>query len=178
MRIRQLRLLLTPDDLTQFLLPHLQSDRITNLSLQSEEGVFRVRCHYRFGLLTLPVDLALRVAEVRPELLDLAVSIQAGIPLGPALLQEALVALVKKSGLDAVAVNKSHLLVRMDKLVRHLQTCFRLGSVAFTREGIAVDVADLMLPPSLLSQAPSAPLLSPRWPRRSGADAATAGHTT
>lgn len=137
MRIKQVAFVVAPGEVVGFLASWLKSDRVANLVVSTEDGLLRVRCTYRFGPFPLPVDLAIRVAGVGPDRLELAV-----IANGQ-LVQEALFGLLRSLRDEGIGVEGGRLLVRVDRLAARFGASLRLGGVAFKPEGIAVSAYDL-----------------------------------
>jgi hypothetical protein len=148
MRIKQLQLVVAPEDLIPLLTGYIPQDRVTGLSAATREGVLQIRCEYRLGPIPIPVDLSVRIAEVRPDALALTVTASSGM------VQEALLTMLRSSHWDFLRVQGSHLLLGVDALAPYIHARFRLSRAAFTAEGIALAVTDLQplkLPPPLLA---------------------------
>lgn len=144
MRIKELQLLVTPEDLTRFLSRWLKPDRVANLQLSTGEGVLRLRCEYKLGFIPIPVDLTLQVAEIRPDRLELAVT--AGGQAGGTLVHDALQTLIRGSRIEALQWENGRLAVRVDRLGPYLRaTELQLRNAAFTPGGIALGVGELVL---------------------------------
>lgn len=146
MRIKRLDLLISPDDFLQFLLPYLQSDDVTDLSLHSQAGDLRIRFNYRFGV-KVPVDLTLQVAEVRPEQLTLAVAARLGINIPGLIVQKVLEHFTAQLQIEAIRVDGPQVIVDIDLLGPYVNAWFRLRHLAFDDEGIRCQVDDLIFVP-------------------------------
>ena len=146
MRIKRLDLLISPDDFLQFLLPYLQSDDVTDLSLHSQAGDLRIRFNYRFGV-KVPVDLTLQVAQVRPEQLTLAVAARLGISIPGLIVQKVLEHFTAQLQIEAIRVDGPQVIVDIDLLGPYVNAWFRLRHLAFDDEGIRCQVDDLIFVP-------------------------------
>lgn len=137
MRIKQLQLLIAPDDVIPFLSAYLPLDRLTDLRATTGVGLLHVSCRYRFGPLPIPVELTVRIAEVRPEALVLHVTAS------NAMVQEALLGLLRSGRVDFLQADGSRLQILVDRLTPYVRARFRLSQAAFTPEGIQLAVTDL-----------------------------------
>lgn len=142
MRIKQVHLLVAPQDLVRFLTENLNMGGVTNLAAATEEGLLRIRCSYRLGFVPIPVDLAVRVVTTTPDLVELHLMASGG-----AMVEEILLGMVRGSKLSYLQVQGGRLLLRVDQLAASLGGEGKLRSFAFRPEGIELGVADLVLPP-------------------------------
>lgn len=144
MRVRQLQVLLAPEDVARFL-SRFVGDRVANLALIPGDGFLRVRGDYGLGFLPVPIELTLRVAGVRPDGLDVAV-LSGGQPSGT-LIHDTLRSLIQNSRIPALRMEQGVVTLQLDRLAPYLRgATFQLRTAAFTPEGIAVGLADLVLP--------------------------------
>lgn len=146
MRIQQVDLLLSASDLTGALEQRLPPGALTDLQLQSEEGVLRVGAAYQLGF-SIPVELALTVAGLSPEQVELAASLRAGVALPGLATGKVLAYLVQKAGLPGLRASGTRLLLEADDLGPGFSAWFRFRHLEFTAAGIEVGLDDLMLLP-------------------------------
>lgn len=147
MRIQRLSLLLAPEDLTATLAEYPLPERVSDLRVATGDGFLQLRLGYRVGPLTAPVEFLLRVAAVRPERLELAAEVKAGLGLPGPVAREVLAYLVRSTGLSELAVEGRHLVVNLSELGERVGAGFGLAGLRFTPAGIEVELSDLTLAP-------------------------------
>ncbi|MFO7173875.1 MAG: YkvA family protein [Bacillota bacterium] len=145
MRIRRVALELTGTDLAEFLAACPLPERVAGIRLWPEDGRLRVEVDYRLAGLQVPVELALTVADVRPDRLELAAGMKLGVPLPGPVAREVLAYLVRSTGLAFVRAEGDRVVVDVTALGESLQVRFALESVRFTAAGVEVALRDLTL---------------------------------
>lgn len=146
MRLKRLDLLIAPDDLADFLTQHLDPTEFSGLTIETAAGTLRARVDYHLGL-SIPVELTVTVADVRPDRLELAAALRAVLPLPEVGVQKVLERIAASLPPAAVQVQGSHVELDVDQLGNALNVWFRLRRVALTGAGIAVEIEDLVIPP-------------------------------
>lgn len=145
MRIRRVALELDGTDLAELLAACPLPERVAGIRLWPEDGRLRVEVDYRLAGLQVPVELALTVADVRPDRLELAAGMKLGVPVPGPVAREVLAYLVRSTGLAFVRAEGDRVVVDLAALGESLQVRFALESVRFTAGGVEVALRDLTL---------------------------------
>lgn len=144
MRIKQAQLLIVPEDLALGVGRLLPPGQVTDLRIRAEEGCLRAWCRYKLGFIHIPVDLAVRVAGLTADTLELSVG--AGEGSDSSLVSEVLLGLLAGGRVPGVRATGNLVRVDVHTLTAAFGVPFRLQGLRISATGITVGVADLLLP--------------------------------
>lgn len=148
MRIEEVRARLTIDALNELLASWLKSDQIKAVAPgHGDTDAVHIQCDYRFGPISTPIELTVKVAEVNSNSLDLAVS---SPNLSATATQELLRTLLNSIGIEGLDARNSHLIVNWDKVGAALGVRFKLQSLNIEGSEIQVELRAIELPQNIL----------------------------